>query len=55
MQDMDRLFLIGGMEWNFGPLVSLISQLPIASIQHFLGARERVRQVCDLQGQIRDL
>ncbi|TKA53906.1 hypothetical protein B0A55_12500, partial [Friedmanniomyces simplex] len=44
MHDMDRHFLLGGIEWSFPWLAALLRMLPIPSLAHYLGARDRLAQ-----------
>jgi hypothetical protein len=45
MEDMDSLFLIGGLEWTFPTIFSFIKKIPLHSIQFFINARIRVVEV----------
>ncbi|KAJ9609570.1 hypothetical protein H2200_005897 [Cladophialophora chaetospira] len=42
MEDMDKAFLLAGLQWTFPLLYPIFTQLPVRSLQHFLQARERL-------------
>jgi cytochrome P450 len=51
LEDVDRCFLVIGLEANFPLLITLFSKVPLPQVRHFLDAQNRLYQV----GVIRSL
>lgn len=47
MDDMDKHFILAGLEYSFPLLYSALTRVPLPSLQHFFQARERLIQVGD--------
>lgn len=47
LEDVDRMFLISGLEANFPLPCKLLSRMPVPQIQHFFDSRTRLYQVRD--------
>ena len=45
LNDIDKHFLLCGIEWNFPVIYAVLTLLPIPAIRDFLGARDRISQV----------
>jgi cytochrome P450 len=44
LDDVDRHFLMSGIDANFPLLYKILSRLPIAAVQHFFASRQRIYQ-----------
>ena len=44
--DIDRHFLLSGIDHNFTRIHDLLSWTPSSRVQHFLNARARINEVC---------
>jgi hypothetical protein len=45
LEDVDMMFLIGGLEANFPLPCAVLSKVPLRPIQHFFDSRRRLYQV----------
>ncbi|OQO05753.1 hypothetical protein B0A48_09847 [Cryoendolithus antarcticus] len=42
LHDMDKVFLISGMQWTFPWMFAVMSKLPVPALQDFLASKQRV-------------
>ncbi|KAK6412652.1 hypothetical protein LTR95_017947 [Oleoguttula sp. CCFEE 5521] len=42
LHDMDKMFLISGMQWTFPWMFAVMSKLPVPALQDFLASKQRV-------------
>lgn len=52
LDDIDRAFILGGLEGAYPWLSQIVYFLPIPSLRKFLGARQRIIQVGALASRV---